>query len=564
MLNNPRLTLLIFLQCSPFLVVTPNSTCPNWRREIKKWAPSLRVVAYYGARSAREMAMKYEMYPNECSDLRADIVVTSYEAPVDESSKGFFKRVKWAGMIVDEGQRLKNDENLLYGALKALKIPFQVLLSGTPLQNNKRELFNLLQFLDNSIDAAKLDEKYAELTKDNLPELHELIRPFFLRRTKLQVLKFLPPMSQTIIPVSMSSLQKQLYKSILAKNPELIKSIIGKSDRALRPTERGNLNNILMQLRKCLCHPFLYSSAIEETSLSHEALHRNLIDASSKFQLLEIMLPKLQARGHRVLIFSQFLKQLDLVEDFLNGLQLPFKRLDGTVSTLEKQKRIDAFNAPNSELFAFLLSTRAGGVGINLATADTVIIMDPDFNPHQDIQALSRAHRIGQKKKVLVFQLVTKDSAEEQIVQVGRKKMALDQALIESIDVKDEAGDNLEAILRHGAEAVLLDDNSKDIYYDPASVDELLDRSQVENTTNDDGTAESQFSHARVWIKDKGDLVEDFGDAEAEPAAPKALLWDAILKQRAADAALEAAKNMQTFGRGKRARQVSHMPVILR
>ncbi|TGO15523.1 hypothetical protein BTUL_0039g00400 [Botrytis tulipae] len=542
-------------QCSPFLVVTPNSTCPNWRREIKKWAPGLRVVAYYGARSAREMAMKYEMYPNECSDLRADIVVTSYEAPVDDSSKGFFKKVKWAGMIVDEGQRLKNDENLLYGALKALKIPFQVLLSGTPLQNNKRELFNLLQFLDNSIDAAKLDEKYAELTKDNLPELHELIRPFFLRRTKLQVLKFLPPMSQTIIPVSMSSLQKQLYKSILAKNPELIKSIIGKSERALRPTERGNLNNILMQLRKCLCHPFLYSSAIEETSLSHEALHRNLIDASSKFQLLEIMLPKLQARGHRVLIFSQFLKQLDLVEDFLNGLQLPFKRLDGTVSTLEKQKRIDAFNAPNSELFAFLLSTRAGGVGINLATADTVIIMDPDFNPHQDIQALSRAHRIGQKKKVLVFQLVTKDSAEEQIVQVGRKKMALDQALIESIDVKDEAGDNLEAILRHGAEAVLLDDNSKDIYYDPASVDELLDRSQVENTTNEDGTAESQFSHARVWIKDKGDLVEDFGDTEDEPAAPKALLWDAILKQRAADAALEAAKNMQTFGRGKRARQ---------
>ncbi|KAK6604943.1 Chromatin remodeling factor mit1 [Botrytis cinerea] len=532
-------------KCSPFLVVTPKLDLSQLASRNQKM----------GTWPSGQMAMKYEMYPNECSDLRADIVVTSYEAPVDDSSKGFFKGVKWAGMIVDEGQRLKNDGNLLYGALTALKIPFQVLLSGTPLQNNKRELFNLLQFLDKSIDAAELDEKYADLTKENLPELHELIRPFFLRRTKLQVLKFLPPMSQTIIPVSMSSLQKQLYKSILAKNPELIKSIIGKSDRALRPTERGNLNNILMQLRKCLCHPFLYSSAIEETSLTHDALHRNLIDASSKFQLLEIMLPKLQARGHRVLIFSQFLKQLDLVEDFLNGLQLPFKRLDGTVSTLEKQKRIDAFNAPNSELFAFLLSTRAGGVGINLATADTVIIMDPDFNPHQDIQALSRAHRIGQKKKVLVFQLVTKDSAEEQIVQVGRKKMALDQALIESIDVKDDAGDNLEAILRHGAEAVLLDDNSKDIYYDPASVDELLDRSQVENTTNDDGTAESQFSHARVWIKDKGDLVEDFGDTEAEPAAPKALLWDAILKQRAADAALEAAKNMQTFGRGKRARQ---------
>jgi chromodomain-helicase-DNA-binding protein 4 len=182
-------------------------------------------------------------------------------------------------------------------------------------------------------------------------------------------------MAQVILPVTMSLVQKKLYKSILAKNPELIKSIFGQTKSILRPTERGNLNNILMQLRKCLCHPFLYSSAIEERSVNEDALHRNLIDASSKFQLLEVMLPKLRERGHRVLLFSQFLNQLDLVEDFLNGLGLPFQRLDGTIGSLEKQKRIDAFNAPDSPLFAFLLSTRAGGVGINLATADTVIIM---------------------------------------------------------------------------------------------------------------------------------------------------------------------------------------------
>ncbi len=182
-------------------------------------------------------------------------------------------------------------------------------------------------------------------------------------------------MAQVILPVTMSVLQKKLYKSILAKNPDLIKSIFGQTKTALPMKERGNLNNILMQLRKCLCHPFLYSSAIEEKSANEAALHRNLVDASSKFQLLEIMLPKLRERGHRVLLFSQFLNQLDLIEDFLHGLDLPFMRLDGNVSTLEKQKRIDAFNAPDSPLFAFLLSTRAGGVGINLATADTVIIM---------------------------------------------------------------------------------------------------------------------------------------------------------------------------------------------
>lgn len=551
-------------KCWPFLIVTPNSTCPNWRREIKKWAPDLRVVAYYGTEKARNMAMEYELYPDGSMDLRAHVVVTSYEGPVNDKSKGFFRKIKWAGMIVDEGQRLKNDENLLYAALKALKTPFQVLLTGTPLQNNKRELFNLLQFLDTSINAAKLDEKYAELTKDNLPQLHDLIRPFFLRRTKIQVLKFLPPMAQVILPVTMSVVQKKLYKSILARNPQLIKSIFGQSTATLGPKERGNLNNILMQLRKCLCHPFIYSTAIEERSVNEVALHRNLVDASSKFQLLEIMLPKLQERGHRVLIFSQFLDELDLIEDFLNGLGLQFERLDGTIGALEKQRRIDAFNAPDSSLFAFLLSTRSGGVGINLATADTVIIMDPDFNPHQDIQALSRAHRIGQKKKVLCFQLMTKDSAEEKIVQIGRKKMALDQALIESMSAEDDAGVDLESILKFGAEALFNDDDRNDISYDSASVDKLLDRAQVEATSiNEEKTAQSQFSFARIWANDKATLTDDMGDADTEAPVPDFSVWEKILKQREADAAREAAMNAETFGRGKRARNVSILARII-
>lgn len=165
----------------PFLVVVPNSTCPNWRREIKTWAPSLRVVAYYGSKEARNMAMKYELFPNGTKDMKAHIVVTSYETPVDEHSRLFFKKVKWAGVIVDEGQRLKNDKNLLYHALQAINTPFKVLMTGTPLQNNKRELFNLLQFIDDSIDAEALDQEYAELTNENIPLLHEKIKPYFLR-----------------------------------------------------------------------------------------------------------------------------------------------------------------------------------------------------------------------------------------------------------------------------------------------------------------------------------------------------------------------------------------------
>lgn len=362
-------------------------------------------------------------------------------------------------------------------------------------------------------------------------------------------------MAQIIVPVTMSIVQKKLYKSILAKNPELIRSIFDREK--LKQAERHSLNNLLMQLRKCLCHPFVYSRAIEERSSNATISHRNLVEASSKLQLLEIMLPKLRERGHRVLIFSQFLDMLDMIEDFLDGLSLLYERLDGSISSLQKQKRIDQFNAPESPLFAFLLSTRAGGVGINLATADTVIIMDPDFNPHQDIQALSRAHRIGQKKKVLVFQLMTRDSAEEKIMQIGKKKMALDHVLIEQMDADDEAGMDLESILLHGTEALFKDDDKRDIHYDSASVDKLLDRTQAENTkTGNDTSAESQFSFARVWANDKGALEDSLEVSDTDRKVPDPSVWESLLKERERAAARDAAAKQEIFGRGKRKRQV--------
>ena len=545
--------------CWPFLIVVPNATCANWRREIKLWAPSLRVVTYFGSAEAKKLASKHELFHPTTKDLKCHIVVTSYDAAQEDDFRRVFRGVNWIGLVVDEGQRLKNDKNLLYGALNNLKIPFKLLLTGTPLQNNARELFNLLQFLDDGIDAQAMELEYENLTKDNVPRLHELIRPFFLRRTKAQVLDFLPAMAQIIIPVSLTVVQKKLYKSILAKNKDLIRAIFGGGTR-LQKTERANLNNILMQLRKCLCHPFVYNRDIEEKSSNPIVSHRNLVDASSKLRLLEIMLPKLQERGHRVLIFSQFLDMLDIVEDFLDGLGLFYQRLDGSLNSLQKQKRIDEFNAPDSTLFAFLLSTRAGGVGINLATADTVIILDPDFNPHQDIQALSRAHRIGQKKKVLVFQLTTRSTAEEKIMQIGKKKMALDHVLIESMDAEDHGDKDIESMLRYGADA-LFQDESEDIRYDSQSVDKLLDRSQVENTsTGKDDSAESQFSFARVWENSKGTLEDSLDVNEDTSNIPDSSIWDKILKDREEEVAQEAAARQQALGRGKRVRQVSYGP----
>ncbi|EEU45110.1 uncharacterized protein NECHADRAFT_80466 [Fusarium vanettenii 77-13-4] len=539
-------------RCWPFLIVVPNATCPNWRREFKQWAPELRVVAYHGGKEPQSLAHKYELFPNGSTDMKAHVVIMSYDSAQDPATKSIFKSVNWAGLVVDEGQRLKNDQNILYGALRSMKIPFRLLLTGTPLQNNKRELFNLLQFIDEKKNAEELDAEYAVLDKETLPQLHNEIRPYFLRRTKAGVLKFLPPMSQIILPVTMTVIQEKLSKSIMAKNPELIKAMF--SNSKMNKKERGSLNNILMQLRKCLCHPFMYSEAIEERDHDPTVLQRNLVEASAKLLLLQVMLPKLQEKGHRVLIFSQFLNQLDIIEDFLGGLGYDYRRLDGSIGSLEKQRRIDAFNAPGSPIFAFLLSTRAGGVGINLATADTVIILDPDFNPHQDIQALSRAHRIGQKKKVLCFQLMTVDSVEERIMQIGKKKMALDHALIESMDDDELAGDDLESILKHGAQALFSDNyEKKSIHYDSAAVDELLNRTHMDEVDEEEDAA---FSYAKVWSNEKSGFEAGLATEETnEPEALNSSVWDRILAQREAEAKQQAAANREVLGRGGRRRQ---------
>lgn len=387
-------------------------------------------------------------------------------------------------------------------------------------------------------------------------------RPFFLRRTKKEVLTFLPPMAEVIVPVSMSTLQRRLYKSILAKDPALIKSIFrNPGDKS----KSGNLRNVLMQLRKVLGHPFFYSDAIEDRSFDSETLHQNLIDAGSKLGLLNIMLPKLKERGHRVLMFSQFLGMLDVMEDFLNGLGLSYQRLDGSTDTQEKQRRIDAYNAPGSGDFAFLLSTRAGGVGINLATADTVIILDPDFNPHQDIQALSRAHRIGQKNKVLVFHLVTRDTAEEKIMQIGKKKLSLDHLIIEKMGVEGEEEEqvDVESVLKFGARALFEDEGDgaedKRIKYDSEGVDRLLDRSTIEETkTTEVNGTENAFSFARVWANDKGTLEEGVLGDDASESDVETGFWDILLAEREEKARGEAVKATEELGRGRRRKKVDY------
>jgi chromodomain-helicase-DNA-binding protein 4 len=367
------------------LVVVPNSTITNWVRELERWAPRLKIVPFFGDARARKCIIEYEL-------TTFHVVVASYEAfsVGPDFNRVFKKQPRWEVLVVDEGQRLKNNESLTFKKLNELKIMHRVIMTGvrllvvfidvtdadtayvqTPLNNNIRELFNLMNFLDPGswADLQALEIEYQNLTEEPLKRLHERLRPYFLRRTKKEVLK-LPPKNEVIVPVSMAPLQKGVYKSVLLGNFDLLRKL-GKDSRL--STSLASLKNMLMQLRKCLQHPYLVSPDIEPQGLAERDAHERLVEASAKLSFLRLLLPQLKARGHRVLLFSQFVIALDVIEDYARGEGIKYLRLDGSTAQRARQEGIDEFNREGSEVFLYMLTTRAGGAGINLWTADTVI-----------------------------------------------------------------------------------------------------------------------------------------------------------------------------------------------
>ncbi|KAJ4484899.1 hypothetical protein C8J55DRAFT_472367 [Lentinula edodes] len=500
----------------PALIVVPNSTITNWVREFERWAPNLRVVPFYGESKARDVVKKFELFHSKVAKgmtgAKFHVLVTTYEAVINPKDFGsvFKNQPRWEVLVVDEGQRLKSDSSLLFKKLNELNTGHRIIMTGTPLNNNMRELFNLMNFLDpiewNDLDA--LEREYDDLNEDLIKNLHNRLRPYFLRRIKSEVLD-LPPKNEVIVPVSMSSLQKEVYRSILSHNLELLQGL-------MQPTgpnphsRKATIKNMLMQLRKCLQHPYLNDEDIEPRGLTPKETHEKLIDASAKLRLLKDLLPKLKVRGHRVLIFSQFVIALNIIEDFLVGEGHKFLRLDGNTKGTDRQKGMDEFNRPNSDIFVYLLTTRAGGVGINLFTADTVIIFDPDFNPHQDLQAIARAHRFGQKKTCLVFKLMVKESAEERIMQIGKKKLVLDHLIVQKMDDDESAGENVQSILTYGAQQLFNESNgnSRDIVYSEADIDNLITKTEKEGDQENAPKEGAAFSFAKIWTADKDELEE--------------------------------------------------------
>ncbi|KAK9703577.1 ATP-dependent DNA helicase Snf21, partial [Basidiobolus ranarum] len=422
-------------QNGPFLIIVPLSTLTNWNLEFEKWAPAVAKIVYKGPPNERRVLQTQIKYGN------FQVLLTTFEYIIKD--KHILGKVKWVHMIIDEGHRMKNVRSKLTCTLTQFySTRYRLILTGTPLQNNLPELWALLNFvlpkIFNSVksfdewfntpfantggqDKIELNEEEALLV---IKRLHKVLRPFLLRRLKKDVETELPDKVERIVKCKLSALQSKLYNQMR------------KHGMLFTNGEKGTagikgLNNTIMQLKKICNHPFVFEEVervVNPTRATNEIIYR----VSGKFELLERILPKFVATGHRMLIFFQMTTIMTIMEDLLIYLGIRYMRLDGTVKSDDRTDLLKKFNAPDSPYEVFLLSTRAGGLGLNLQTADTVIIFDSDWNPHQDLQAQDRAHRIGQTKEVRIFRLISENSVEETILARAQYKLDIDGKVIQA------------------------------------------------------------------------------------------------------------------------------------
>ncbi|GAY35988.1 hypothetical protein CUMW_019680 [Citrus unshiu] len=485
----------------PHMVVAPKSTLGNWMNEIRRFCPVLRAVKFLGNPEERR-----HIRENLLVAGKFDVCVTSFEMAIKEKSA--LRRFSWRYIIIDEAHRIKNENSLLSKTMRLYNTNYRLLITGTPLQNNLHELWSLLNFLLPEIfSSAETFDEWFQISGENdqqevVQQLHKVLRPFLLRRLKSDVEKGLPPKKETILKVGMSQMQKQYYRALLQKDLEVVNA----------GGERKRLLNIAMQLRKCCNHPYLFQGAEPGPPYT---TGDHLITNAGKMVLLDKLLPKLKERDSRVLIFSQMTRLLDILEDYLMFRGYLYCRIDGNTGGEDRDASIEAFNKPGSEKFVFLLSTRAGGLGINLATADVVILYDSDWNPQVDLQAQDRAHRIGQKKEVQVFRFCTEYTIEEKVIERAYKKLALDALVIQQgrlAEQKTVNKDELLQMVRFGAEMVF---SSKDSTITDEDIDRIIAKGE-EATAELDAKMKKFTEDAIKFKMDDTAELYDFDDEKDE------------------------------------------------
>ncbi|CAJ2634415.1 unnamed protein product [Trifolium pratense] len=563
----------------PFLVVVPSSVLPGWESEINFWAPSIHKIVYAGPPEERRRLFKERIVHQ-----KFNVLLTTYEYLMNKHDRPKLSKVHWHYIIIDEGHRIKNASCKLNADLKHYQSSHRLLLTGTPLQNNLEELWALLNFLlpnifNSSEDFSQWFNKPFESTGDNSPDeallseeenlliinrLHQVLRPFVLRRLKHKVENQLPSKIERLIRCEASSYQKLLMKRV--------EDNLG----AIGTSKARSVHNSVMELRNICNHPYLSQLHTEEVD-NYIPKHYlpPIIRLCGKLETLDRVLPKLKATDHRVLFFSTMTRLLDVMEEYLTSKQYRYLRLDGHTSGGDRGALIDLFNNPDSPYFIFLLSIRAGGVGVNLQAADTVILFDTDWNPQVDLQAQARAHRIGQKRDVLVLRFETVKTVEEQVRASAEHKLGVANQSITAgfFDNNTSAEDRreyLESLLREckkEEDAPVLDDDA---------LNDVLARSESELDVFEAVDRKRKECELATWKKLVLGHEADGSDDVIPPPLPPRLVTDEDLEQfneamkiydvvpkgevesngvkrkRGALGGLDT----QHYGRGKRAREV--------
>jgi len=408
----------------PSLVVAPTSVSTNWQSEVRRFTPTINIKLFAG-KDRKKIVESLGKF---------DLLITTYTLLQQESE--LLAQVKWQTVILDEAQAIKNSATKRSQAAMALNAKFKLITTGTPIENHLGELWNLFHFINPGLlgSLANFNERFAipierYQDRDAKLKLKKLIRPFILRRIKSQVLEELPSRTEVTLEVTMSEGESHFYEALRQNALELLENAKDKKGRHLQ------ILTEIMRLRQVCCNPMLIDPL---TTIE-----------SSKLRVFANLIDELLASNHKVLVFSQFIGHLNIIREYLDKQNISYQYLDGSTSSKQRKIRVDAFQAGYGDLF--LISLKAGGLGLNLTAADYVIHMDPWWNPAIEDQASDRAHRIGQTRPVTIYRLVCKDTIEEKIVRLHQEKRDLADSLLEGSDISAKmTSDDLLDLIRNG------------------------------------------------------------------------------------------------------------------